>query len=70
MNKPVLLDVMLNGNFLCQYRYFARGFPKLINGKIQEVYDMRDFRRFVEEKRPSLKGRNYQVLVSDQSVFK
>ena len=73
MNKPstppVLLDVMMNGRFLCQLRYNKRGFPRVINGKVFEVYNYNDLQAFVEEQRPSLKGKSYIIKFATQKVF-
>ena len=66
--NPVLLDVMLNGHYVCQLRYTKRGFPTTVDGKTVECYDYNDFERFVLEQRPSLKGKPFVVLPSNQKV--
>lgn len=68
MEKPILIDVMLNNHFVCQIKYTKRGFPKMIGGRISEVHDMNDIKRFIEQKRPSLKGKPYEICFSTQSL--
>jgi len=63
--RPVLLDIMLGGRFVCQLKYTKRGLPKMIDGKIIECHDPGDLKRFVEEKRPSLKGKDYQIAFAE-----
>ena len=49
--KELIFDVMLNGRFVCTLKYrFCPLFP------ITEE----ELAKFVEEKRPSLKGKNYK----------
>ena len=64
------LDIMLHGRFLCQLPYPKRGFPQLVDGKIIEAYDYDDFLRFVYQQRPSLKGKNIEILPSLQRTTK
>ena len=66
--KPVLLDIMQDGRFLCQLRYNKRGFPQMINGEFVEVHDQKDIEEFVYSQRPSLKGKNIKIEFSNQSV--
>ena len=68
-NSPtVLLDIMLNGVYKGQLKYYGHGNPELINGKIVEVWDPEILRAFVEEQRPSLKGKDFQVHFSNQKI--
>ena len=64
MAKKVLLDVMLNGRFICQLKYEGMPFPELIDGKVVPVYDTEDMERFVFEKRPSLRGKDIRIEFS------
>lgn len=66
--KPVLLDIMQDGRFLCQLRYNKRGFPQMIDGEFIEVYDPKDIEEFVYSQRPSLKGKNIKIEFSNQSI--
>jgi len=66
---PILLDIMQDGRFLCQLRYTKRGFPRMINGKIVEVYDQEDIEKFVLEQRPSLRDKNITIELANQKVF-
>ena len=66
--KPLLLDVMLDGRFLCQLRYAKRGFPMLLDGEVVENHRLEDLESFVYEKRPSLRGKNIKIALSNQSV--
>lgn len=70
MNKPILVDVMLGGKFVCQLKYTKRGFPRIFaDGEVIESVSQDDLRAFVEEKRPSLKGKDYKVAFSNQRVL-
>ena len=52
--KELIFDVMLNGRFVCTLKYrFCPLFP------ITEEA----LAKFVEEKRPSLKGKNYKIAI-------
>ena len=67
--KPILLDIMLErGKFYRQIKYTKRGFPEMIDGKVLEVHDLKDFREYAEEKYPSLKNRKYYIQLSNQKV--
>lgn len=68
MNKPILLDIMEGGRFVCQLLYDRRGFPEMINGRIKEVHSQEDIERFVYEKRPGLKGKNINIEFSNQRI--
>lgn len=69
MKKPLLLDVSLNGRFICQLKYDKRGFPEEIGGgRYIEVHRMEDLEAFVREKRPSLRGKDIKIAFSDQKV--
>lgn len=58
--KPILLDIMLDGRFYRQLRYF---------GFSEDVYDSREISKFVLEKCPSLRGKNYNIKIAEQQVF-
>ena len=66
--KPVLIDVMLDGKHKGQLKYYKHGYPELFDGKIIEVYKTEDIMAFIEEKKPSLKGKPYEFYFSDQRV--
>lgn len=65
----ILLDIMHDGRFVCQLRYTKRGFPKIIGGEVREVYESKDIEAFVEQQRPSLKGKDYQIVFTKNKVF-
>ena len=67
-SAPILLDIMLDGRFLCQMKYPHRGFPQMLDGKLVEAYDYNDFEKFVFEKRPSLCNKQIAILPSNQRV--
>ena len=51
--KALFLDIMLNGRFICTLKYkycplFAIDYNELL--------------KFVEQKRPSLKGKQYRIM--------
>lgn len=64
----LLIDVMIKDKFVCQLRYTGKPFPSVVGGVIIPTYDGEDIRRFVEDKRPSLKGKGYQIAFSNQTV--
>ena len=66
--SSVLIDVMISGKFVCQLRYTGKPLPSVLGGAIFPVYDGDDIKRFVEEKRPSLVGKGYQIEFSNQKV--
>jgi len=69
MKKPeILLDIMLDGRFVCQLRYARQGQLKIINGHMAEVYDLDDLQSFVEKERPSLIGQPYKIEFSQQHI--
>ena len=68
MNKPLLLDVMLNGRFVCQLKYNKRGLPDMVNGEIVEVHNQQEIKDFVFEKRPSLRGKDISIEFASQKV--
>lgn len=69
MEKPkILLDIMLDGRFVCQLRYSRQGQLEIINGHMAEVYDLDDLQSFVEKERPSLIGQPYRIEFSQQHI--
>lgn len=69
MPNRMYLDIMsADGLFIQQMRYTKRGFPELINGKIQEVHRIEDIEDFVYSKRPSLRGKNIRIEFTNQRV--
>lgn len=66
--KPQLIDITLNGRFVCQVKYTKRGFPEEIDGQIVEVHRMDDICSFIESLRPSLKGKDYHIEFTNQKV--
>lgn len=63
---PILLDVMLKGRFVCQLRYNKHGQLKIIDGEMQEVYDLEDLKAFVIQKRPFLKDEPFTIEFAEQ----
>lgn len=71
-STPILLDVMLDGRFVCQLRYHSdRRFYHLCCQKVvsSSLYDSDSLRYFVESRRPSLAGKRYSIRFSNQIVF-
>ena len=66
----VILDIMVDGVHKGQLKYDRRGFPKMVGGRLVEVYSQKDLVKFVVEKRPSLKGKNLQVFLTTQRLLK
>ena len=67
--KPLLLDIMLNGRFVCQLKYNKRGLPDMVNGEIVEVHNSKDLEAFVLEQRPSLRGKDIKIEFASQKVL-
>lgn len=65
----VLLDIVLNGRFLCQLPYRRVGHLEIIDGKPLYVCTEAEVRSFVESKRPSLIGKDFKVELSNQRVI-
>lgn len=68
-SPSVLLDIILNGRFLCQLVYKERGNLEWINGKLAFVIADVDIQHFVERQRPSLRGKSYHIEFSNQRVI-
>lgn len=66
--KPLLLDIMYKGRFICQMKYNGIPFPKVIDGKVVPTYDSRDILRFVYQQRPSLIDKDIKVMFSNQKL--
>ena len=60
---------MLGGRFVCQLKYDGMPFPEMIDGKVVPAYDAEDMKRFVYEKRPSLRGKDIRIEFSNQKAF-
>lgn len=69
-SNKVLIDVMIDGRFYTQVRYDKHGWPEIIDGKIHEVRRDSDMEKFVLDKLPSLKGKDYRLRIADQIVFR
>ena len=68
MTKKILLDVMLNGRFVCQLKYDKRGLPDMVDGKIIEVHNQQEIKDFVFQQRPSLIGKDIVIEFASQRV--
>ena len=68
MAKTVLLDVMLNGRFVCQLKYPKRGLPDMVDGEIIEVHNQQEIKDFVFQQRPSLIGKDIVIEFASQRV--
>lgn len=71
--SEILVDVMLNDRYICQFSYTKRGFPTILDdGSIIETVDLNDITKYVNEqialKRPSLIGKDYRLEFSSQKV--
>lgn len=65
----MLIDIMLRNRFVCQLDYDRRGRLEIIDGEAMEVYDPADIAQFVEERRPSLRGKPYNISFSAKPVY-
>ena len=69
LSPTLLIDIMMNGRYKGQLKYYKHGRPDFIDGRIIEVFDAEELKQFVEEKRPSLKGKDYKIKFSNQKVI-
>ena len=65
----VLLDIVLNGRFVCQIPYHWVGRLEIIDGTPLYVCRDVEIRSFIESKRPSLIGKDYKIEFSNQRVL-
>lgn len=66
---PIFIDVMgADGYFICQVKYDRKGWPELIDGNVEEVYDSEEIKAFVYKKRPSLRNKNIKLALSKNRV--
>ena len=66
--KQILLDIMLNGKFVCQLKYDGEQHPEILDGRVVYMFDGNDIERFVYEKRPSFVNRDIRIRLSDQKA--
>jgi hypothetical protein len=69
MNKPIYLDLMLDGKYIGQLRYTKHGTPEIINGKVEQVHNIKDLEDFVFSQRPSLRGKNIRIISTNNRVY-
>lgn len=62
--KVLYLDIYLNGRFQSQLRYFYKPQEK---GGLTYI-TMPDVKKYVEKKKPSLKGKDFKVHFSSQGL--
>lgn len=67
--KPLLLEVMLNGSFICQLEYNRKGTIETTDKGVEEYYLYKDLEEFVLEKRPTLKNKPFKIVGSNQKVL-
>lgn len=67
---PLLLDIMLDGRFLCQMSYKGNPMPILVNGDVMPLYDTEEIQKYVYQERPSLKGKNINIRFSTKKTFR
>ena len=67
MRRPLLLDVLERGSYICQLTYFDYH-PEYIDGKWIDVVDYNKLEDFVYKEKPYLKGRDITVAFSTQKI--
>lgn len=55
MEKTTFVDIMLDGRFVCTLKYKYTAYPPLY------PIDYEDLERFVLERRPSLRGKDFRI---------
>ena len=65
----MLLDIMLNGRFICQLNYKKKGYHTKANGKLVEVHSDSEIAHYIESVRPSLNGKNYNVCFTNNKTW-
>lgn len=68
MKKPIYLDVMLHGKSICQLPFFMLR-PILTDSGVIPAVDNEEVTKFVIEKRPSLKGLPFNVIITNNKVL-
>lgn len=66
---PKYIDVMFKGEFVCQLNVSSLGHIEFVGDKIMKVYSEDELRKFVEEKKPRLVGKDFKVEFSNQRVW-
>lgn len=59
--KTIVLDIMVGGRFYCQLRYKSYPFYRITQKELKE---------FAERERPSLKGKDYEIIQTEQKRFR
>lgn len=67
-SPPILIDVMLNGRFVCQLHYTGKGHLEMIDGELFGVQSESDIREWINEQRPSLRNKNINIRISNKRV--
>ena len=68
-NHMLYLDVMIGNEWKGQVKYDGPGLPIMLeDGFFMESYDLGELRSFVEDRKPSLKGKDYHLEFSNQRV--
>ena len=69
MTVTILLDVMLDGYFLCQLQYQEEIRKYIVGGAEIPIPDKHKLRRFVLSRKPFLKGRKYTINETSQRII-
>lgn len=62
---PLYLDIFLGGRFYCQISYDT---PPIIKSDGTKEYYIVEIEKYVTDRRPSLKGKDFKVRFSNQRV--
>lgn len=70
-NKPnkKYVDVMLKGEFVCQLDVSSLGRAEFVGDRMMKVISESELRKFVEEKKPRLVGKDFKVEFTNQRVW-
>ena len=70
-NKSIkkYVDVMLKGEFVCQLDVSSLGRAEFVGDRMMKVISESELRKFVEEKKPRLVGKDFKVEFTNQRVW-
>ena len=67
--QPLYIDVMLNGNFVCQVTYTGGGRTETYKGKTLQVYSGEKIKQYIEQQHPELKDKPFNIAFSNQPLL-
>lgn len=66
--QALYIDVMLNGNFVCQIAYTGGGRTETYKGQTLQVLSGKNIKKFIEHEHPELKDKPFNIAFSNQPL--